>query len=717
MTAAVRQPVRRQSSTQVHRAKSGSVPSVSRANRSANRPPSIQQVLGNQAAQRVIQPKLTVSQPNDKFEQEADRVADQVMRIPEPTSGEAMTLVHQAQTPKLQRACAQCKDEIQRQPMEEDEEVLQTKRLSNREPSVIQRQVGAEEEEELLQTKRAPGEAPVVTPDIASGIRNQQQSSGQSLPLNTRAFIEPRFGRHFGSVRTHTGPKATELARSLNARAFTLQNDIFFAPGEFQPHTPDGIKLLTHELTHTVQQTGGQLLTRNSHLNENQGLLQRAPEDAMESEEEVKPNVPQPQDTTPPEQKTELIEQYVQVAIGGSEKKLPTIQASGPFTLNELETLEKRLKSNRKNTPKFYDILDQTMYALRKLKKERLPWPSFQTYSEKHKFMRGLLKKAKVHKTLLEIFVEDIESPLTFLGKSNNNGGHRILLERLKNAETKLQPKKLNENIKTIGAFQKKRNKATKHLVGLAVDINAKTNVQILFKRDYLLVDFIRLQTGIDVTKMSDPKTLKKASDAIKGDKLAFEKYINVLENEASRNVANLPAPTAVIFGKIDGKIVKCPPLGKAPKEIQDERFNSPLQRLTQLGNLHDDVKKRHDKGEELKKNQRNQIIKEIERFTTNKDCSDVVLDFHPAREMFLRNLRREVRVLKRLYDVLQIRPKLDRITSLGFFNLGPSFVNTMRSSGFKWGGTFSEGPDIHHFYIDFNCLISDSDCTPKVKT
>jgi hypothetical protein len=77
------------------------------------------------------------------------------------------------------------------------------------------------------------------------------------LPKSTREFFEPRFGRDFSDVRVHTGARAADAAKSLNARAFTLGKDIVFGSGQYFPQTSAGNRLLAHELTHVVQQGGG----------------------------------------------------------------------------------------------------------------------------------------------------------------------------------------------------------------------------------------------------------------------------------------------------------------------------------------------------------------------------------------------------------------------------------------------------------------------------
>ena len=81
--------------------------------------------------------------------------------------------------------------------------------------------------------------------------------SGQSLLPSDREFFEERFERDFSKVKIHTGENANKLADELNARAFTLGNDIVFGRGEYNPDSNEGKSLLAHELTHVVQQEGG----------------------------------------------------------------------------------------------------------------------------------------------------------------------------------------------------------------------------------------------------------------------------------------------------------------------------------------------------------------------------------------------------------------------------------------------------------------------------
>ncbi len=174
------------------------------------------------------QAKLTVGQPNDKYEQEADRVADQVMRMPEP---------------KLQR---------QSEP-EEEEETLQTKPLANQITPLLQRQEEPPEEEEELQGKSKTGETHTVTSNLESRI-NRMKAGGQALDPAIRNFFEPRFRHDFSNVRIHTGSDENRLATKLGAAAFTVGKDVVLGDAQYQPDSTESKKLLAHELTHVVQQ-------------------------------------------------------------------------------------------------------------------------------------------------------------------------------------------------------------------------------------------------------------------------------------------------------------------------------------------------------------------------------------------------------------------------------------------------------------------------------
>lgn len=193
-----------------------------------------------------LQTKLAISDPGDHYEQEADRIADEVMRMP---------------VPMLQR-------QIAHEEEEEDQETLQRKPVSARITPIVQRQSIAEEEdeEEMLQAKGTAAQVPDVRQEIEDVIKTVRQGGGRPLDPVTRAFMEPRFGHDFGQVRVHTGHLAAAAARSVNARAFTVGGDIFFGSGQYDPQSAPGRRLLGHELTHPVQQAKGGAATNQERV-------------------------------------------------------------------------------------------------------------------------------------------------------------------------------------------------------------------------------------------------------------------------------------------------------------------------------------------------------------------------------------------------------------------------------------------------------------------
>ena len=180
----------------------------------------------------MIQAKLKMNEPGDIYEQEADRVADAVMRMEEPR--------------------------VQRQM---EEEIVQTKPVIT---PLVQRQSEEEGgEEEFIQTRELPGQSPEVIPTFSSRIQSLK-GGGQALPESTRAFFEPRFGHDFSNVRVHTGVNASKIAESVYARAFTLGNNIVFGHGQYSTGTDKGRRLLGHELTHVIQQDKSGFVSGNS---------------------------------------------------------------------------------------------------------------------------------------------------------------------------------------------------------------------------------------------------------------------------------------------------------------------------------------------------------------------------------------------------------------------------------------------------------------------
>lgn len=214
--------------------------------------------------QHEVQPKLRIGQPGDKYEQEADRVAEQVISIPEPRirrqvePGEeeeeiqAKPIAEQI-TPLVQKKEEEPEEEEEEPEEEEEEEPIQAKPEDYTRLQCQAEEEEEEEEEETIQTKKAGGQTPLISYSLQSRM-NFLKGGGQPLPESTREYFEPRFGYDFSGVRVHTGSKASETARSINAEAFTKREDIVFGSGQYNPGSISGNRLLAHELTHVVQQ-------------------------------------------------------------------------------------------------------------------------------------------------------------------------------------------------------------------------------------------------------------------------------------------------------------------------------------------------------------------------------------------------------------------------------------------------------------------------------
>ena len=108
---------------------------------------------------------------------------------------------------------------------------------------------------DLLSMKEKPGVAHAATPAAATAIHRIERG-GQPIDHATRTSMEGRFGQDFGRVRIHRDAPAAAAAEAIGARAFTFGDHVAFGAGEFQPATLQGQRLLAHELTHVLQQTG-----------------------------------------------------------------------------------------------------------------------------------------------------------------------------------------------------------------------------------------------------------------------------------------------------------------------------------------------------------------------------------------------------------------------------------------------------------------------------
>jgi len=179
------------------------------------------------SVKNILRPKLKIGAPNDKYEQEADRVAEQVMRMPEPQAHNIIKMQNNLQGNIAQRKCLGC----------EEDELIQRKTINN----------GS------VQLNKNTTNSALINNTSESALG--KVNTGFPLPSSERKFFEPRFGHDFSNVRIHTGNNADAASRDINARAYTHKNNITFANGEYTPGTVQGRRLMAHELTHTMQQS------------------------------------------------------------------------------------------------------------------------------------------------------------------------------------------------------------------------------------------------------------------------------------------------------------------------------------------------------------------------------------------------------------------------------------------------------------------------------
>ncbi|PRQ04010.1 hypothetical protein ENSA5_11930 [Enhygromyxa salina] len=155
----------------------------------------------------AVPQRLTVGPANHPLETEADRVADQAMRVSVPRGGTAAR-VHENEMVSVQAG-------------------------------------------ESVSTDNQ--DSSLVTPTVVNRIDAARRRGGIQLEASLRRVFEPRFNADFGNVRVHTNSQSAETSRAMNARAFTVGSDLFFGRGEYQPNSASGRHLIAHELTHSLQ--------------------------------------------------------------------------------------------------------------------------------------------------------------------------------------------------------------------------------------------------------------------------------------------------------------------------------------------------------------------------------------------------------------------------------------------------------------------------------
>ncbi|KYF90504.1 hypothetical protein BE18_11500 [Sorangium cellulosum] len=225
--------------------------------------------------------RLTLSRPGDRYEQEADRVADAVMRRPAPAPAEpsaAQVATARSLSPAgstLARMCSSCEEEtLQRQtdaassvdaladvedPEADVDDLEADVEASEADVDGLPEDPDADVDSRPEDPSGMPARAPGIDGPTTVDASIVPRGSGVPLDGATRAFMEPRFGVDFGRVRIHADAEAARSAELMRATAYTIGRNIYFGAGRYRPADPAGQRLLAHELAHVVQQSGGGL--------------------------------------------------------------------------------------------------------------------------------------------------------------------------------------------------------------------------------------------------------------------------------------------------------------------------------------------------------------------------------------------------------------------------------------------------------------------------
>lgn len=241
-----------------------------------------------------VQKKLTTGTVGDRYEKEADNVADKVVNKPK-TGGllqskseetvqqkplsETISKVQKqdlAQEKSLPKRDKEEDKKVQKKSDKEEEDKKVQKKAEKEEDKKVQKKSDKEEDKKVQkkvekeEDKKAQKkcdkeeEKPVQAKlnesnSVNEGVESDLNSSkdgGKRMDANTKQEMEAGFGADFSDVNIHTDSKAVQMSEQLGAQAFTHGNDVYFNKGKYNPDSKEGKHLLAHELTHTIQQTG-----------------------------------------------------------------------------------------------------------------------------------------------------------------------------------------------------------------------------------------------------------------------------------------------------------------------------------------------------------------------------------------------------------------------------------------------------------------------------
>lgn len=190
-----------------------------------------------------VQTKLKVGQPNDRYEREADTMADRIIQLPKsPTTTESPSetaqQIHRSSLPSTSSTHQAGAPAVQADFESNEQESIQPKRAHLHDAPGLQ----------------ASSDGELTTTQGFSDQLSSHSGNGSPLPSDLQGKMEGQMGADLSGVRTHTDSQAAQLSQNLGAKAFTHGSDIYFNEGQYNPSSSEGQHLIAHETTHTVQQ-------------------------------------------------------------------------------------------------------------------------------------------------------------------------------------------------------------------------------------------------------------------------------------------------------------------------------------------------------------------------------------------------------------------------------------------------------------------------------
>lgn len=284
-----------------------------------------------------VQAKLAIGKANDKYETEADAVADKVVKktqnkntlfggesffpskatpiqkspfeevqqkeeteeIQEKPLVETITPVVQltSEDEEIQEKCAECEakeeQQIQKLPFEDVQQKEDEERVQEKCAECDTEEKGVEQKVQKLpfeDVQQKTESSKKINPLNFERHLNNSKGNGSQLSSSTKTEMESGFGSDFSNVRIHTDEKSIQMNEEIGAQAFTNGSDIYFNEGKFQPESTSGKHLLAHELTHTVQQ--GASLPNVQKKKEPSIQLESEEEATIEEVNTTNPNAP-----------------------------------------------------------------------------------------------------------------------------------------------------------------------------------------------------------------------------------------------------------------------------------------------------------------------------------------------------------------------------------------------------------------------------------------